>query len=279
MSAMKHLLRLTDLTPDAIRHIFLLADQLREGRHTGALQGKCVVLFFPSSSIRTRVTFEKGLHLLGAQPILFPSDALDKKEDIRDVCGYLNNWADALIIRHRDIHLLEAMAACSEVPIINAMTDVNHPCEVLADLYALSRRRDDWLHARYLFAGRRGNIGLAWKEAADVLGFSLEQCCPPGYEIDGLTVHRDIRSAIVGKDVICTDPVPAADLPTFRDCQVTLDCLRNANPGALLNPCPPFFRGEEVAADAIDSDYFVGYDFKRTLLEVQQAVLLYCLQA
>lgn len=274
---MKHLIRLTDNNAEYVHRIFHLADELRQGKHQDFLKGKTVVLFFPASSIRTRVTFEKGVCLLGGHPILFPGDALDKKEDIQDVCGYLNNWADLIIVRHRDIRLLERMAQYAAVPVINAMTDVNHPCEILSDMYALSRIRGDFRRDKYLFVGKRGNIGLAWKEAAEVMGLSLEQCCSEGYEIEGLYAHHDIMHAVDGKDIVCTDSVSSSDLPAFRSCQVTAAAMQRANPGAILNPCPPFYRGEEVSEDAIASKYFVGYEFKKYLLEVQQAIMIDCL--
>jgi len=274
---MKKLIRLTDYTKNDIYNIFKLADEVVQGKHTDILKGKTVVLFFPNSSIRTRVTFEKGIYLLGGQPILFPTETLDKKEDLRDVCGYLNNWTDLIIARHKDIHILEQLAKYSSVPVINAMTDINHPCEVLSDMYALSKIRKDFTKDNFLFCGQNGNIGLAWKEAATVMGFSLEQCCGKGYEIDGLTTYNSIREAIVGKDIVCTDSLPTKALADFRDCQVTKEMMDLANEGARLNPCPPFYRGEEVSADVIDSEYFVGYDFKKCLLEVQQAVMIYCM--
>lgn len=141
---MKKLIRLTDYDANDIYNIFKLADEIRQNKYQNILKGKTVILFFPSSSIRTRVTFEKGIYLLGGQSILFPTETLDKKEDLRDVCGYLSNWADLVIVRHEDIHLLEKMVIQSRMPIINAMTDANHPCEVLADMYALSKMRMDF---------------------------------------------------------------------------------------------------------------------------------------
>lgn len=274
---MRHLVRLTDWTAQDVHHIFRLTDEIGAGQYGEPLKGKTVVMFFPASSIRTRVTFEKGIVQLGGQAILFPSETLDKKEEIRDVCGYLNNWADLVIVRHRDIGLLEKMAEYLTVPLINAMTDVNHPCEILSDLYALSQIRADFRKAKYLFVGRKGNIGLAWKEAADVLGISLEQCCGKGYEMDGLKTYDNIDDAVRGKDIVCTDALPQEALGAFEKCQVTEEAMMLANAGALLNPCPPFCRGEEVSAGVIDSQYFVGYAFKKHLLTVQQAILLYCL--
>lgn len=274
---MKNLIRLTDYTANEIYDIFSLTDEVCQGKYKDILKGKSVVLFFPNSSIRTRVTFEKGIYLLGGQPILFPTETLDKKEALGDVCGYLNNWADIVIARHKDIHVLEQLAKYMEVPVINAMTDINHPCEILSDMYALSKIRQDFVKDKYLFCGKKGNIGLAWKEASDVLGFELEQCCGKGYEIDGIASHNNIREAIIGKDIVCTDSLPAAALDDFKNCKVTTEIMKMANEGALLNPCPPFFRGEEVSEDVIESEFFVGYEFKKCLLEVQQAVMIYCL--
>ncbi|MBQ8202422.1 MAG: peptide transporter [Clostridia bacterium] len=274
---MKDLVRLTDLDKDAVYEIFRIADTIQNGEYQDFLKGKCIVLFFPASSIRTRISFERGVHLLGGQVILFPSDALDKKEDLRDVCGYLELWADLVVVRHRSITLLQSMSSLLNVPVINAMTDVNHPCEMLSDMYALSKIRKDFTQDHFLYVGANTNIGLAWKEAADVMGFHLEQCCGHGFELTGMPVWHSIHDAIAGKDIVCTDSLPAAILPYFHNCQVTADVMRSANDGALLNPCPPFFRGEELSQDAIDSPAFVGYSFKKHLLTVQQAIIIYCL--
>lgn len=275
---MNNLIRLTDYEKKDIFEIFEIADALKAGEYKDCLKGRTVVMFFPESSIRTRVTFEKGIHMLGGQTILFAPQTLDKKEDIKDVIGYLNNWADAIVVRHSDISLIEKIAKYSSVPVINAMTDVNHPCEMLSDLYSLSKIRSNFLEDKYLFCGRKCNIGLAWKEAATVMELDFTQCCPKGYEMDGVNVNNDIESAILGKDVVCTDSLPSGILSDFKDHQVSLKMMNKANKGAVLNPCPPFFRGEEVSADAIDSEYFVGYEFKKNLLEVQQAVLVFCMK-
>lgn len=274
---MKDLIRLTDLQASDVYEIFHIADEIRTGKYNSFLSGKSVVLFFPATSIRTRVTFEKGIWLLGGQTISFPSDALDKREELRDVFGYLDNWADMVIIRHKDICLLEETAEYAKVPVINAMTNSNHPCEILADLYSLSKSRENFVSDHYLFCGKKGNIGLAWKEASKVLGFDLSQCCGAGYEMENVKIYHDIETAVRGKDVICTDSLSAEEVKDFKGCQVTKAVMDMANKNAVLNPCPPFYRGEEVSADAIESDYFVGYDFKKNLLAVQQAVMVWCL--
>lgn len=273
---MKHFIHLSDFSKQEIVHIFELADKINvDYGNTKPLKGKTIILFFPESSIRTRVSFEKGIQMLGGNTILFPPETLDKKEDRKDVIGYLENFADMVIVRHSDLSLIEYMAENSHIPMINAMTSVNHPCEILTDLYALSKKYVDYCEKEYLFMGARGNIGNTWKVASELLGFPFAQCCPKGYEIEGANVCYDLEEAVVGKDIVCTDSIPTSAKDEFKGYQISLEHLKHANPGACLNPCPPFFRGEEVSANAIDSEYFVGYEFKKHLLEVQQAIICY----
>lgn len=274
---MRHLIRLSDYTEGEIRELFSIADQVKQGKYKGFLQGKTIVMFFPSSSIRTRVTFEKGIHLLGGQAILFPPESLDKKEEIGDVIGYLNNWADAVIVRHQSIKVLESMREHAAIPIINGMTAINHPCEILTDMYALSKIREDFCKDHFLFVGPRGNIGLTWREAADLMGLHLRQSAPCGYEIEDVEVIYDLEEAIKGVDIVCTDSLSERQLKEFKDYQISVEIMNKANKNALLNPCPPFFRGEEVSKKVIDSSYFVGYEFKKYLLEMQQAILIFSL--
>lgn len=274
----KSLVFIDDFSKEEICEIFKLADEIADDvSHVKALEGKTVVLFFPESSIRTRVTYEKGIQELGGKTILFPPSALDKKENIEDVIGYLENWVDAVVVRHSDIEIVKSMAKYASIPIINAMTSENHPCEIIADLYALSKLYKDIEKKKFLFVGAKGNIGNSWKAASELLGFELEQCCPVGYELENIKFHTNIEEAISGKDIICTDAIPDKAKKDFIEYQITLQHMKKANRGAILNPCPPFFRGEEVSEDVIDSEYFVGYGFKKCLINVQQGILCYLL--
>lgn len=274
----KNLIYIEDFSKEEIYEIFKRADQfVNDAGQAKPLEGKTVILFFPESSIRTRVTFEKGIQELGGKTILFPPSALDKKEKLEDVTGYLENWVDAIVVRHSDIEVVKNMAKCAKIPVINAMTSDHHPCEIITDLYALSQIYDDIEKKKFLFVGAKGNIGNSWKAASELLGFELEQCCPVGYELKNIKVYTNIEDAISGKDIICTDSIPDKVKEVFKDYQITLQHMERANPGAVLNPCPPFFRGEEVSADVINSDYFVGYGFKKYLVPVQQAILCYLL--
>lgn len=274
----RKLVYIDDFSKEEIYKIFKMADALvkDEGR-AKPLEGKTIVLFFPESSIRTRVTFEKGIQKLGGKTILFSPSALDKKEKIEDVIRYLENWVDAVVVRHSNIEVVKNMAKYASIPVINAMTAENHPCEIIADLYALSKCYDDIEKKKFLFVGAKGNIGNSWKKAAELMDFELEQCCPKSYELENVKFYTDLEEAVLGKDIICTDSIPDRAKADFEGYQITLHHMKKANKGAVLNPCPPFFRGEEVSEDVIDSDYFVGYEFKRYLLEVQQAILCYLL--
>ena len=274
----KSLVFIDDFSKEEIYEIFKLADEFADDvSQVNPLEGKKVVLFFPESSLRTRVTFEKGIQELGGKTILFPPEALDKKEKIQDVIGYLENWVDAAIVRHSDIRIVKSMAEHARIPVINAMTSENHPCEIITDLYALSKIHKDIEKKKFLFVGAKGNIGNTWKAASELMGFELEQCCPVGYEIDNINFHTNIDEAVIGKDIICTDSIPNKAKEEFKNYQITLLHMQKANQGATLNPCPPFFREEEVSEDVINSDYFVGYGFKKCLITVQQAILCYLL--
>lgn len=274
----KNLIYIEDFSKEEIYEIFKRADQfVNDAGQAKPLEGKTIVLFFPESSIRTRVTFEKGIQELGGKTILFPPSALDKKEKLEDVIGYLENWVDAVVVRHSDIDVVKNLAKYAKIPVINAMTSENHPCEIITDLYGLSKIYDDIEKKKFLFVGAKGNIGNSWKAASELLGFELEQCCPVGYELKNIKVYTNIEDAIIGKDIICTDSIPDKVKEVFKDYQITLQHMLRANREAVLNPCPPFFRGEEVSADVINSDYFVGYGFKKYLVPVQQAILCYLL--
>ena len=272
---MKSLIRLNDYSKEDIFEIFKIADDIRTGRYHGFLNGKTIIMFFPETSIRTRATFERGIYLLGGQSIIFSPETLDKKEKISDVIGYLNNWASTIIVRYKDIQMLDEMNLASNIPIINAMTDVNHPCEIIADLYSLSKIRKNFLADNYLFCGTSGNIGLAWREAAQVMSLQLSQCCKEKYRMPNVNYYDDIHNAVTGKDIICTDSIPHSYLDDFKDYKITLDIMKQANEGAILNPCPPFYRDEELTDEVIESNYFVGYGFKKYLLEIQQAIIIY----
>jgi ornithine carbamoyltransferase len=279
-----NLLRITDLSAAQVMEIFQLADKLRKAPAGGELAGKTAILFFPESSIRTRITFEKAITDLGGHSIVFPPSTLDKREELEDVIKYIENWADFVVIRHSDFSKVCRLAEHSAIPVINAMTSENHPCEILSDLYALSCLRENYRELSYTFVGEKGNIARSWVEAAKVMGLKLRHVCIRGNEITEdngyYTFHTELEEVLPLSDIILTDPLSAAiKTKEYIDkYQITLERMKKTREASLLNPCPPFYRGEEVSADAIASEYFVGYGFKKSLLYVQQAIILYCLE-
>ncbi|SER23641.1 ornithine carbamoyltransferase [Gracilibacillus ureilyticus] len=278
-----HLLSISDLSEHEITRIFTLADSLTYNQGIGPLKGKTFVLYFPESSIRTRITFEKGIKDLGGECILFPPDSLDKREELEDVMQYLENWADGIIVRHSDFAKVKELSHHSSIPVINAMTSENHPCEILSDLFSISKIRENYRDLVYTFVGPAGNISRSWMNVAKVMNLDYHHVCMEGNELGENSLHykfhTELEKVLVSSDVILTDSLPdhLRNHDYINKYQITLERMNLAKKHAILNPCPPFFRNEEVSEDAISSKYFVGYPFKKNLLYVQQAVILSCL--
>lgn len=279
-----HFLELGTLSENTILEIFDLTRKLKVNQSNKILSGKTFVLFFPETSIRTRVTFEKGIRDLGGACILFPSETLDKKEAPEDVVRYLANWADCLIIRHPDFSKVKELSLNSAMPIINAMTSNNHPCEILSDLFSLAQLREDYRDLVYTFVGTANNISKSWMEMASVMNLKFNHVCTSGNEFGennpNYQFSTNLEEKLIGCDVVLTDSLPRGYInhQYLANYQITVDRMHLANKGALLNPCPPFFRNEEVSDEVIKSAYFVGHSFKQDLIYVQQAILLYCLK-
>lgn len=269
----RHLLSLSDWDAANLNGFFELVDMYAAG--SGPRFDVAAAMFFPSSSLRTRVSFERGASLMGIQPIVFPPESLDKTEDLLDVAGYLAQWVDLVVVRHPEFRVLECLASGDALSVVNAMTSVNHPCEVLSDLYALSRDADI-AQLRYLFVGADGNIAGAWWEAAQAFGLDMRQSCPVDLRVPGMPWEEDLHSAMLSVDVVITDgPGPHAEaLVPYR---VTAELLDTAPDGVRLVPCPPFIRGREVSPNAVAHSAFAGYGAKRSLMPVQQAVMAWAL--
>jgi ornithine carbamoyltransferase len=277
-----NLLNINDLSEFQISEIFDLTEKLKLHKNTNILNGKTFILFFPESSIRTRITFEKGIKELGGDCILFPPETLDKREQLRDVIQYIENWAEAVIVRHSDFSKIQELTMFSSIPIINAMTSENHPCEILSDLYSISKLKKNYRDLVYTFVGESGNISKSWMHVAKVMDLDFNHVCTNGNELcednRNYKFHNDLEAILISSDVILTDSI-SSKLRTneyINKYQITLERMKLTKKDSLLNPCPPFFRNEEISEEAISSDYFVGYAFKKNLIFVQQAIILYC---
>jgi len=178
-------LDISELSYQQITDIYRTADGLSLKNDSSSLSGKTFILFFPETSLRTRITFEKGIKELGGQCILLPPETLDKREQLNDVIHYLENWADGVIVRHSDFSKIQELSAQSSIPIINAMTSVNHPCEILSDLYSISRQRENFEELVYTFVGPVGNICKSWADVATVMNLNFNHVCKEGHELGG----------------------------------------------------------------------------------------------
>lgn len=226
------------------------------------------------------MSFEKGIEFLGGAKILFPSKTLDKKEEHKDVFGYIQNWADYVVVRYGDYDKVRKISEFSNIPIINAMTAYNHPCEVLGDLYSIRERRVNYKDLTYTFVGERGNISTSYANLAKVLGLKMNHVFFEGNRIypddENYRFYTELDNVLADTDVILTDQYPdkLKNSEYYEKYQITLEKLKLAKSEVIINPCPPFKRGEEITAEVIDSEYFVGYDFKKNLQFVQQAIII-----
>lgn len=277
-----NLLDIYDLSELQILEIFKITDTLKVKKLSNSLYGKTFVLFIPETSIRTRITFERGIKDLGGNCVLFPPESLDARERIEDRIQYTENWADGIISRYPDFSKIQEITKYVSIPIINAMTTENHPCEIISDLYSIRNINEDYRSLVYTFVGPAGNISKSWAAIAKVMDLKFNHVCLFGNELNANTrnynFYSELESVLSESDVILTDslPIEYRNKDYINKYQITFDRMKQTKAHSILNPCPPFFRNEEVAENAISSDYFVGYKFKKDLLHVQQAIILYC---
>ncbi|KRE41787.1 hypothetical protein [Paenibacillus sp. Soil522] len=159
----------------------------------------------------------------------------------------------------------------------------NHPCEILADLYSISEKKEKYKELVYTFVGPAGNISRSWTNIANIMNLEFNHVCLAGNELaehsHNYKFHTELEIVLKKSDVILTDSLPNQFRTEeyINKYQITLERMKLTKKHSILNPCPPFFRNEEVSEDVISSDYFVGHEFKKNLVYVQQAIILYCL--
>jgi ornithine carbamoyltransferase len=287
-SVRRNLLSLDEVGRADLEKIMALTDRLQHlngGRDT-LLRHATFLCSFPESSLRTRVTFEIGLQKLGAVVVNVPK-VLERDERLEDVAGYLSNWVSGAVIRHADYQTLQRFAQYATFPVVNAMTDDNHPCEVLTDLYTLRKLRGDLSKLKFVFVGAGTNVCRSWASAASLFGLTFVQVCPPGLEAPEIVASHsragavqlaftpDISSAMEGAHVVLTDSWPSKHRAALAPYTITAAHLARSAKDVVLWPCPPVHWGAEVSDDLIGSARFAGYSAKRHLIDVQQAVALW----
>jgi ornithine carbamoyltransferase len=292
----RHFLSLLDLTAEELRAIIERGMELRRMRQAGVLhetlKSRTLAMIFEKSSTRTRMSFEAGMAQLGGNAIyLSPRDTqIGRGEPIEDTARVLSRMADAIMIRTFEHSKIERFAAYSAVPVINALTDMYHPCQLLADMQTWIELRGDIAGRTVAWVGDGNNMCHSYINAARRFGFRLHIAAPPGYAPDA-GVMAAARDAVVLFD----DPVTAAAdavlvvtdvwasmgqeeeqarrVEAFADFQVDRRVMSAAKADALFMHCLPAHRGEEVAEEVIDGPQSVVWDEAGNRLHAQKALL------
>jgi ornithine carbamoyltransferase len=288
-------LAIPDFTTQELLALFDLAERMRTGQYTKKpLAGKTVAMIFMKASTRTRVSFEVGTYQLGGHALfLSPRDVqLGRGEPIADTARVLSRYVDGIMIRtfaHPDV---EELAKYADVPVINGLTDLLHPCQILADLLTVRQHLGTWEKKKVAWIGDGNNMANSWINAAYRLGFELALACPAGYEpADHLlaraqqhakvTLTRDPKEAIAGAHVVNTDVWASMGQEDeqrqrekdFTGYSVDAAMMTRAAPGAIFLHCLPAHRGEEVSADVIDGPQSRVWDEAENRLHIQKAIM------
>ena len=299
----KDFISFLDWSADDLGDLVQAAQTLRQswvrGKSLPALEGRRIALMWGATGFRNRAAFELGIAELGGRSVEIPG-TIDVNEPLEDVARYLDNWFDAIVARTATHDQMLRLARSARVPVINARTPFNHPCEILGDLAYVKEQRGDLTDLRVAFVGEATNLGHSWFEAAARFPIHVVQVCPAGYEVDArflrriareaegeVSVSQDLHSAVADADVIYTDCWPArgtdedqqkiGDL--FLPYQVTEEILGQVHRDALFLPCPPVHRGEEVSEGAMTWPGCRVYEAKEYLLYAQSALLVSLLNA
>jgi ornithine carbamoyltransferase len=296
VAAPRHLLTLLDLSPEEARALLVRAVELKALLRSGAdyrpLRHRTLAMIFEKASTRTRVSFETGMVQFGGHALfLSPRDTqLGRGEPIEDNARVLSRMVDAVMIRTFKHETLERFAAHSRVPVINGLSDLAHPCQLLADMQTYREHRGDIRGRRVAWIGDGNNVCNSYIDAARVFDFHLRIACPPGFEPSAAVlamggarceVVRDPREAASGADLVATDvwaSMGQEDEQRVREAafagyQVNEGVMAEAAPDALFMHCLPAHRGEEVSGAVIDGPQSVVWDEAENRLHAQKALL------
>ncbi|MCU7852605.1 MAG: ornithine carbamoyltransferase [Candidatus Thiodiazotropha sp. (ex Monitilora ramsayi)] len=296
----RHFLSLLDLSKDELQNIVRRASELKRMQHRGdihtPLKGKNLGMVFEKSSTRTRVSFEVGMSQLGGHALfLSPRDTqLGRGEPIEDSAEVLSRMLDIIMIRTFEHEKLELFTAHSKVPVINALTDLLHPCQLLADMQTYFEHRGDIEGKTVTWIGDGNNMCHSYINAARRFGFRLNIACPEGYDPnpdilapagENAGIVRDPLTAAVNADLVVTDVWASmgqeqeqlARSKAFAGYQVNDELMAQANDDALFFHCLPAHRGEEVTASVMDSKDSVVWDEAENRLHSQKALMEFLL--
>jgi ornithine carbamoyltransferase len=295
MTPVRHFLAISDFSSTELLAVFDLAARMKRGDYREKpLAGKTLGMIFAKSSTRTRVSFEAGAYQLGGHALFLSSRdiQLGRGEPIRDTARVLSRYLDGIMIRTYDHGDIEELARFSSIPVINGLTDLLHPCQVMADLLTVRETLGGWDGKTIAWVGDGNNMANSWINAAGSLGFELRLACPPGYQPNPeilernrrkarITLTADPQEAVREAHVINTDVWASMGqeeeqeqrLRAFQGYMVDAALMQTAHPEAIFLHCLPAHRGEEVSEDVIEGPQSKVWDQAENRLHVQKAIM------
>ena len=295
----RHLLGLSDYSRAEVDLILARSAEIKaegkSGRSRQSLAGKNVAMIFEKASTRTRVSFQVGIAQLGGHAVFLPDRELQmtRGEPIRDTARVISRYVDAVVIRARKHADVVEFASWSQVPVINGLTDLLHPCQLLADIFTLQEQGLDLDRIKVAFIGDGNNLANSWLETAIHYHFELTLACPPGYDPDpeilraarereaNVKIVRDPQAAAQGADVLYTDVWVSMGqeaekekrLADFAGFQINRDLVKIAAPAVKVMHCLPAHRDQEITDEVIESRHSIIFDEAENRLHAQKAVL------
>jgi ornithine carbamoyltransferase len=292
----RHFLQLSDFSAEELKTCLARASALKKSLSDyKPLSGKVLGMIFEKSSTRTRVSFEAGMAQLGGTAIfLSPKDLqLGRGETLEDTARVLSRLVDAIVIRTFEHNKIERFSAHSRVPVINGLTDLHHPCQLLADMQTYQEHKGDIQGKTVVYVGDGNNMCHSYMQAAELFDFSLRIACPEGYEpkaeilahCSHCQVVHDPQAAAIDADLIVTDVWASMGqeaeaeqrLADFAPFQVNANLLAQAKADAVFLHCLPAHRGEEVSAEVLDGAQSLVWDAAENRLHSQKALLEFLL--
>ena len=296
----KHLLALQQFTEDEllamVNRALVLKKEKAEGLIHQHLAGKTIGLLFDKPSTRTRVSFESAMYGLGGQVIFLSArdTQLARSEPLKDMARVMSRYVDGMVVRTFGQQVVDELAAYSTVPVINALTDLHHPCQVLSDVMTVIEKKGPIADLHITWVGDGNNMANSWIQAAGKLGFALTLACPEGYEPNAeilaasrrearrpITLVRDPIVAVANADVINVDVWASMGqedeqqerLQIFSAYQVNGDLLAKAPATAIVMHCLPAHREEEITDAVLESAQCVAFDQAENKMHIHKAIL------
>lgn len=293
MQNIRHFLSMADFSRQDILDVLDRAAAMKRGEPGKGpaypLMGKSVGLLFDKPSTRTRISFDVGVHQLGGHAIFLNSRdiQLGRGEPIRDTARVLSRYLDAVVIRTFGHEIIEEFAHWSSIPIINALTDRSHPCQILGDLMTLREQGIDIMNMKASWVGDGNNVANSWIYAAKRLGFALVLACPEGYDpqvpidSDNLRLTRDPVDAVRDSQAISTDvwasmgqeEEASIRQEAFKGFQLNSEIVKHAARPFYILHCLPAHRGEEISEELLESSDSLIWEEAENRLHVQKALL------